>query len=69
MILHQRGLHMIVTLELNEAAAHGLSGVLVRTETDLKGLELSEMFLDLLFRGSEGKVAYALLLASQSLGG
>ena len=57
MVLHQRGLHVVVALELDETAAHGLAGVLVCAKADFEGLELGEMLFDLLFRGAEGKIA------------
>lgn len=57
-VLHQCGLHVVETLELDEAATHRLAGVFVCAETDFKGLELGEVLLDLFLRGAKGEVAW-----------
>ena len=57
MVLLQARHHTVVAVEFDEAGAHELLSALVCTETDVGGLDLFEMLLDLLFRSTVGKVA------------
>ena len=61
MVLHQCGLHVVITFEFDEATAHGLAGVLVGAKADLERLEFGEMFFDLLLGRAEGQIAYDLV--------
>ena len=51
-------LHAVVAVELDEAGAHEFVCALVCAETDLGGLDLREVLLDLLLGRGVGKVAW-----------
>jgi hypothetical protein len=57
-VLLEALLHAVVAIELDEAGAHELICALVCAETDLGGLDLREVLLDLLLGRGVGKVAW-----------
>ena len=57
-VLLETLLHAVVAIELDETGAHELVCALVCAETDLGGLDLREVLLDLLLGRGVGKVAW-----------